>query len=278
MRLAFLLVLALTCLGILARAVFSPIRPFGIVRAAAGLLPDVIRRQPMIVAVIFLPFLAAPLGSLVSRTLADHWAARIVVSLVWQGLCSGVLALAAVRLHRRVVANDRTNGILFGRRERRMAALVVLALVAIALVRTIPMASAIMMGTQGILQNILEAVAFLMSWAIVVLFAYVGPSASFDDASPFTVSGRASASEPVATMALVLIGQVLLGLVGLAMTSIVVLGQMNAALVIAVAMFAVMAMVLTFIVAELSMAIALTRIREGVYDDTRSREFNADWH
>lgn len=278
MRLALMLVLALACIGILARAVFSAIRPFGIVRAAAGLLPDVVRRQPVLVAIIFLPFLAAPLGSLVSRAIADHWAARLVVSLVWQSLCSGVLALAAFRLHRRIVANDRTNGILFGRRERRMAALVVLALVAIALVRTIPVASAIALGTQGFLQNILQGLAFLASWGLVVLFAYVGPSASFNDASPFAVSRRAFASEPVATMALVLIGQVLLGLIGLAMTSIVVLGQINAALVVGVAMVAVAAMVLTFVVAELSMAIALTRIREGVYDDTRSREFNADWH
>lgn len=278
MRLAFLLIVVLTCLGILARSVFSAIRPIGIVRAAAGLLPDVIRRQPLVVAVVFLPFLAAPLGSLVSQAMSDHWAARLVISIVWQSLCSGVLALAAVRLHRRVVANDRTNGILLGRRERRMVALVVLALVAIALVRTIPLISGIMHWTQGLSQNILQGLAFLASWGLVVLFAYVGPSASFDDPSPFAVSGRAVASEPVATMALVLIGQVLLGLIGLAMTSVVVLGQMNAALVVGVAMIAVTAMVLTFVVAELSMAIALTRIREGVYDDTRSREFNADWH
>lgn len=278
MRLALFMILSLAVLGILVRAFFSDIRPFDIVKVAIGRLPGVVREQPFVVLAAFLPFIAAPAGSLLSQAVGDHWLVRALTALAWQSVWSAVLALAAVRLHRRVIYGDRTNRLMIGPRERRMAGLVVAALILIAVVRLVPLASAALLETRGIVQSLAQVLSFVLSWSLIVLFAFVGPSASFDDAAPFRVSRDCVKAQPAATIALVLVSQVLLALVGLAITSVVLLGQMSTPLVIAAALIAVTAMVAIFIVAEVSMAIALTRIRENVYDDTRAREHNADWH
>jgi len=278
MRLAFLLILAVASLAVLIRAYFSRIDPFGIVRVAIGRLPGLVREQPLVVATAFLPFLAAPLGTVISQAAGEHWALRALTSLAWQSLWSGLLALVAVRVHRRIIFRDHSNRILIGRRERRMALYVVSALVAIALVRLVPYAAAAFLGAKGAALSLAQAAAFCLSWALVVLFAYVGPSASFDDPAPFAVSRTSVVAQPIASVTLVLVSQLLLGMIGLAMTSVVVFGQLNLLLIGLVAIVAVAAMVATFLVAETAMAIALTRIRENVYDDTRAREYNADWH
>lgn len=278
MKLALSLILVLVCAGILLRGYFSEIRPFGIVKEAARQCPAIVRRQPVVVLWLFLPVFLAPLGAVLAQGWATWWLPRLALGTAWQVACTVMLALAAVRLHRGIIYRDYTNRIRVGRRELRMAAFVVGAVLVIACVRFVPTVTQATLALPRVVLTVVDLSAFVLSWALVAWFAYVGPAASFDERRPFAVSATCLRTQPVGTVALVLLTQALLGLAGLAMTSTILLGQVSD-IVVVLALFATAtAMVAIFVISETAMAIGLTRIRENAYDDTRSRDHNADWH
>lgn len=278
MSLAFSIIVIVVSAAILGRAWFSEIRPFDILRQSFIRLPVFVRMRWRLSLTILFACLLLPFGSLVIGGLIRPPVFRTVAGLIWQGLFTAFLALIAIRVHRGLVKSEIIDGLRLGPRERRMAAYVVAVWLAMSIIKLIPIA-ALEAGAPFAVARILEALATPLTILSTAAFVLVGPAASFDDPNPLRTALASFKAQPFAILAIVLLTQLMWSLGGLSLAMVAMGFGLDSPLQAVTIGLSIALIGAVFIVSEQALAIALTRVRENVYDDdTRGRDYNADWH
>lgn len=278
MRLALSIIVIVVSVAILGRAWFSEIRPFDILRQSLVRLPGFVRSRWRLSLMILLACLLLPFGSLVAGGLIRLPALRTGAGLIWQGLFTALLALIAIRIHRGLIKREIIDGLRFGHRERRMVAYVIAVWLAMTILKLIPIA-ALEAGAPFAAARILEALTTPLSILLTAALVLVGPAASLDDPTPLRTAISSFRAQPLAILAIVLLTQLMWGLGGLALALVATGIGIDSPLQVVTIGFSIALIAAVFIVSEQALAIALTRVRLNVYDeDTRGRDYNADWH
>lgn len=276
MRLALTILIVICAAGLLIHAWFNVLRPFDIMLQSIRLGTRLIMERPLLAATSLTVMLLLPLGSLVSGAIAVAAWQALLLLMVWQAICTSLLALVAVRIHRRVVVRDKSRWIRLGPIETRMVLTVLAVWGAISTVELLPVLMEPFvprLAARG-----LQVASQLGSWCIAVLFVYAGPAASLQDARPFLRTVTSVRSAPSVAASLVILSRGLFALISIAVVTIISLIDTRAIIMIAAVVVLMTASVLVFFISEVAIAIALTRANENLYDDTRSRDYNADWH
>ncbi|MHB2169112.1 hypothetical protein [Alsobacter sp. R-9] len=276
MRLALSLIVLLATAGILLRAWFSPIRPFNIVSVSVRQATVFIRQQWAVALFLMLPTFATPFGGIVASLSTTSTPLRFLIALLWQFVCAAGMALVAIRIHRGLVKRERGNRILLGRREARMIGFVLTALALIVAIRLVPFLADGIVG--GLPLRLIELGSNLAAWVVTISLCYVGPAASLDDKAPVAASLFSFRTEVFATAALVIVLQGINSTAFFAIGALLSLSGINVLILTIASLIITLLLWMTFIISENALVIALTRIRENVYEsDTRGRDYNADW-
>lgn len=275
MHLALTILFCIAALGVLIRGYFSPIMPFDVLKQGVKLLPRMIRRKWPVVLMICCVIMLAPLATIMIRAAQLPPLGGIALNLVWQALTVGCLSLAAIRFHRALVFREGGSGLRFGAPETRIVFYIVAAWACQTVVTLVPL----LVARTGIdlLTRISASLAPLLAWGMLVASAYLGTAVSLGAPSPLKSALTSARGALSGTATIVLICQACNGLSALGLSAVVELSGRSMSLVVAGSLISVAVSVSVFVVSELALAIAFTRIHNGVYDDTPSRDYNADW-
>ena len=278
MRLALTILVVLAALGILIHAYFAAIRPYDVMLQSIKLLPRFVRQKPLLVLTALVPTALVPFVLPLAATLSPHSVVRTILAFLGQATITTVMALVAMRVHRWIIKRDKSRWLKFGRVEWRMAGIVLAIWVLVLLINAIP----VVLGAFGLpafLVRLSEPVTILLSWGTVVFLVLAGPAASFQDPRPYRRAIDSAKGQFTAIAAIVMVSRGMFSLSLIAIGSTVQLLGANP-LILSLALPLVLgAGVATFLVSETAIAIALTRCWENIFDDdTKARDYNADWH
>lgn len=275
MHLALTILLCVAALGVLIRGYFSPIMPFDVLKQGLRLLPRMIRRKWPVVLMVCFVVMLAPLATITIRAARLPPLGGFALNLAWQALTVACLSLAAIRFHRALVLREGGSGLRFGGLEARIVGYVVAAWACQAAVTLVPLLVA--RADLNLMTRISASLAPLAAWGILVALAYLGAAVSLGSPTPLRSALNSARGALSGTATIVLICQACNGLSALGLAAVVELTGRSMSLVVAGSLLSVALSVAVFVVSELALAIAFTRINNGVYDDTPSRDYNADW-
>lgn len=278
MRLALTILLVLAALGVLIHAYFAAIRPYDVMLQSIKLLPRLIREKPLLVVTALVLTVLVPFVLPLAAVVSPNGIVRTILALLVQAAITASMALVAVRVHRWIIKRDKSRWLQFGRLEWRMAAIVLAVWALVLFIGAIP-ALAAALGLPALFVRLSEPTSTLLSWTAVVFLAFAGPAASFRDPRPYRRAVDSAIRQFTAVAALVMLSR---GLFSISLIAIAATSQLLDAkpLFLALALPLVLgSAVATFLVSETAIAIALTRCWENTFDeDTRGRDYNADWH
>ncbi|MDE2579133.1 MAG: hypothetical protein KGL46_10030 [Hyphomicrobiales bacterium] len=263
--------------GVAVAAFFAPARPYNILRESARIALRLIAQRPLLylfALALFIVQQAAPLALAQAFALGE-WT-PIVIGAVLQGALIYVLAHIAYRLHRGVIFREWKPGVTWGRAENRMGLWVLGGWAAVAALRNfpIPPPPVLSLTTAQIAAGIVVVLVFVLKAAL----ALVGPAASLGDPAPLSRSIASFRQEPASVLAII-IGIGLAADLGVSLIFMLPQHLPKDMLVdLAIRALLVCLMTFVFVLSEIALVIALTRIWEDHYDsDTRNAAHNFDW-
>lgn len=277
MQLALSILVVLASLGILIHAYFGAIRPYDIMLQSIKLLPRLLRDKPLLLIPAIASALLVPMSLPLAAALTSNGILRTTIAILLQAGLTVLMALIAVRIHTWIVKRDKARWLRFGPVERRMA-LVILGVWAVVLVIGALPGFAAALSLPRLVVRLIEVVSGPLSWLVVVLLALAGPAASFQDPHPYRRAIASAKGNFTAIAAIVMLSRGLFTLSMIAVVSLVQLMGITSVGLLLVLPFVFAAVIGTFLVSEIAIAIALTRCWENTFDaDTRGRDYNADW-